>query len=72
MGVNALSFSIAWTRILPFGNKGSPVSQEGLKFVRFLPLQPIIVALNVVSQYDDFIDELLKNGIEPIATLFHW
>ncbi|KAK7683403.1 hypothetical protein QCA50_013666 [Cerrena zonata] len=54
MGVNAFSFSIAWARILPFGHKGSPVSEEGLQF------------------YDNFIDELLKNGIEPVATLFHW
>ncbi|KAK7687319.1 hypothetical protein QCA50_009825 [Cerrena zonata] len=54
MGVNTFSFSIAWPRILPFGSKGSPVSEKGLKF------------------YDDFIDELVKNGIEPVATLFHW
>ncbi|KAK7687310.1 hypothetical protein QCA50_009815 [Cerrena zonata] len=54
MGVNAFSFSIAWARILPFGHRGSPVSEEGLQF------------------YDNFIDELLKNGIEPVATLFHW
>ena len=34
MGVNAFSFSFAWSRILPFGVKGSPISEEGLKFVR--------------------------------------
>ena len=35
MGVNTFSFSIAWPRILAFGSKGSPVSEEGLQFVRF-------------------------------------
>ena len=34
MGVNTHSFSISWARILPFGIKGSPVSEEGLQFVR--------------------------------------
>jgi len=54
MGVNTLSFSVAWPRIYPFGVRDSPVSEEGLQF------------------YDDFIDELIKNGIEPILTLSHW
>lgn len=31
---NTFSFSIAWSRILPFGIKGNPVSEEGVKFVR--------------------------------------
>ena len=33
MGVNSYSFSISWPRILPFGNKESPTSEAGLKFV---------------------------------------
>lgn len=32
MGVNAYSFSISWTRVIPFGKKGSPVSEEGLQY----------------------------------------
>ena len=30
MGVKAYSFSVAWTRILPFALPGTPVNQEGL------------------------------------------
>lgn len=29
-GVQTYSFSISWTRILPFGVEGSPVNQEGI------------------------------------------
>ncbi|KAK7687332.1 hypothetical protein QCA50_009838 [Cerrena zonata] len=54
MGVNTLSFSFAWPRILPFGSKGSPVSEEGLQF------------------YGGFIGGLLRDGVGPVATLFHW
>lgn len=31
IGVPNYSFSIAWTRIVPFGKEGSPVNEEGLK-----------------------------------------
>lgn len=54
MGVNALSFSISWSRVKPFGTADSPTSEEGLQF------------------YDNFINELVNNGIEPVVTMFHW
>ncbi|KIJ57308.1 glycoside hydrolase family 1 protein [Sphaerobolus stellatus SS14] len=54
MGANTMSFSIAWTRIYPFGIRGSPVNEAGLKY------------------YDNLIDELIRNDMEPVVTLFHW
>jgi beta-glucosidase len=48
------SFSVAWTRIVPSGLRGSPVNAAGVKF------------------YKDLITELLKNGITPAITLYHW
>lgn len=50
LGLKAYRFSIAWTRVLPYGK----VNEAGLKF------------------YDDLIDELIANGIEPIPTVFHF
>jgi beta-glucosidase/6-phospho-beta-glucosidase/beta-galactosidase len=47
-------FSIAWTRILPKGKAGSPVSPRGVAF------------------YNNVINEMLKAGIEPVATICEW
>jgi len=33
MGATTMSFSIAWTRIVPFGKRGSPINEAGLKYV---------------------------------------
>lgn len=52
LGMNAHSFSFAWTRILPLAS--GDVNQAGLDF------------------YNRFIDSMVSNGLEPIATLFHW
>jgi beta-glucosidase/6-phospho-beta-glucosidase/beta-galactosidase len=52
LGVPALSPSISWPRIFPFG-KG-PVNEAGVK------------------HYDNVIAELVKSGIAPAVTLFHW
>lgn len=46
--------SISWSRLIPGGVAGSPVSKEGVEF------------------YNNVINELKKNGIEPAITLFHW
>lgn len=54
MGVKNFRMSISWSRLLPKGVAGSPVSKEGVAF------------------YNNVIDELKKNGIEPAITLFHW
>jgi beta-glucosidase len=32
LGGNAYSFSVAWSRIFPFGMEGSPVNEKGLKY----------------------------------------
>lgn len=50
LGLKAYRFSIAWTRVLPYGK----VNEAGLKF------------------YDDLINELIANDIQPIPTVFHF
>lgn len=50
LGLKAYRFSIAWTRVMPYGK----VNEEGIKY------------------YDDLINELIKNKIEPIPTVFHF
>ncbi|BDH84286.1 6-phospho-beta-glucosidase [Lactococcus lactis] len=50
LGLKAYRFSIAWTRIMPYGK----VNEEGIKY------------------YDALINELIKNQIEPIPTVFHF
>lgn len=54
MGVKYYSFSIAWTRILPFALPGSPVNEEG------------------INHYSDLIDFVLKKGMIPTVTMFHF
>ena len=50
LGLKAYRFSIAWTRVLPYGK----VNEAGLKF------------------YDDLINDLIANDIQPIPTVFHF
>lgn len=50
LGLKAYRFSIAWTRVMPYGK----INEKGLQF------------------YDDLIDELIANDIEPIPTVFHF
>ncbi|EOV3185461.1 glycoside hydrolase family 1 protein [Enterococcus faecalis] len=50
LGLKAYRFSIAWTRIMPYGK----INEQGIKF------------------YDDLINELIKNNIEPVPTVFHF
>lgn len=52
IGLQTYRFSVAWSRIFPFG--AGAVNETGLAF------------------YDNLIDELLKAGIEPALTLYHW
>ncbi|GKX67169.1 glycoside hydrolase family 1 protein [Inconstantimicrobium mannanitabidum] len=52
MGLKAYRFSIAWTRIIPYGV--GEINEKGINF------------------YNDLIDELIKNNIEPIVTMYHF
>lgn len=50
LGLKAYRFSIAWTRIMPYGK----INEAGIKF------------------YNNLIDELIANDIQPIPTVFHF
>eukprot|EP00878_Enallax_costatus_P001527 GHUV01001678.1.p1 GENE.GHUV01001678.1~~GHUV01001678.1.p1 ORF type:complete len:401 (+),score=78.89 GHUV01001678.1:691-1893(+) len=54
LGIKNFRMSISWSRLIPGGSKGSPVSEAGVTF------------------YNNVINELKKNGIEPAVTLYHW
>ncbi|KAJ1562019.1 hypothetical protein HK405_000715, partial [Cladochytrium tenue] len=60
MGVGAYRFSIAWPRILPGTGLQEQLEDDG-------PVNEEGVAF-----YDALINELLANGIQPVATLYHW
>lgn len=45
MGINAYSFSISWTRVVPFGRAGSPVSESGLQY--YEDLTKALLAANI-------------------------
>lgn len=56
MGMDLFRFSISWSRIFP---KGSPRHGGG-------------VNEEGITYYNNLINELLKNGMEPFVTLYHW
>ena len=61
MGVGYYRFSIAWTRILPDGTTGTlPDGTTGT------------VNQAGVQYYKNLIAALKAEGIEPVATLYHW
>ncbi|KDR72614.1 hypothetical protein GALMADRAFT_252766 [Galerina marginata CBS 339.88] len=60
-GANAYRFSISWSRIIDFSDKGTadktefdPVNKEGVK------------------HYREILEELVRSGITPCVTLYHW
>lgn len=57
-GVNAYRFSIAWSRVIVFAEEGSGEEDE--------------VNAEGLGFYSDLVDELLRAGITPFVTLFHW
>ncbi|KAJ0858400.1 putative beta-glucosidase [Helianthus annuus] len=54
MSMDAYSFSISWSRVIPLGKISSGVNEHG------------------ISYYNNLINELRSNNIEPFVTLFHW
>ena len=54
------------------------MKQLGIRYYRFSISWPrVIPAEGIVNEmglrfYSDLVDELLKNGIEPMVTVFHW
>lgn len=49
MGVNSYSFSISWTRIIPFGKANSPINAAGLAFYDDLIDQLIAAGIQPVA-----------------------
>ncbi|KAL4591417.1 hypothetical protein LXL04_004380 [Taraxacum kok-saghyz] len=54
MGMDAYSFSISWSRVIPHGKISSGVNEHGIAY------------------YNNLINELRSNDIEPFVTLFHF
>lgn len=61
MGWDSYRFSIAWSRVLPEGRRTKGPNGEELGVNRL-----------GVDFYNNLINELLANGIEPVITLYHW
>ncbi|XP_022635228.1 cyanogenic beta-glucosidase-like [Vigna radiata var. radiata] len=57
MNLDAYRFSISWSRIIPNGKVGA--NEEG-------------VNQEGIDYYNNLIDNLIANGLEPYITLFHW
>ncbi|XP_027929754.1 beta-glucosidase 24-like [Vigna unguiculata] len=57
MNLDAYRFSVSWSRIIPNGKVGE--NEEG-------------VNQEGIDYYNDLIDNLIANGLEPYITLFHW
>lgn len=58
-GANAYRFSVSWTRIVDFSKAADPGTRD--------PPNPAGVKF-----YRNLVEELVKNGITPAITLFHW
>lgn len=72
-GIKAYRFSISWARIYPTGfpfeintATGQPVYDRNGNLI------PVAPNMAGILYYDSLIDDLIANGIQPIATLYHW
>lgn len=72
MGITHYSFSVSWTRVVPFGKKGSPVSNEGLDFYEDVcktalsyGIKPVVTLFhwdtpaNLLFEYGGFLNETI-------------
>ena len=71
LGLKAYRFSISWSRILPNGtaNYGGYTAADALA-ANSTNIKGI--SYEGIRFYNDIIDTLLKNDIEPFITLYHW
>ncbi|KAG6534104.1 hypothetical protein ZIOFF_007988 [Zingiber officinale] len=62
MGMDAYRFSISWSRILP------------IMLCKFTSAGSLSGGINRegVDYYNNLINELIANGLQPFVTLFHW
>ncbi len=72
-GIKAYRFSIAWARIYPTGfpfeintTTGQPVYDASGNVI------PVAPNMAGIMYYNSLINDLIANGIQPIATLYHW
>jgi beta-glucosidase len=69
MGITHYSFSVSWTRVVPFGKAGSPISNEGLDYYEdvcktalALGIEPVVTLFhwdtpaNLVFEYGGFLN----------------
>jgi len=72
LGLKAYRFSISWSRILPSGSAdyAGEVIEDGVEENSSARVKGINEA--GVEFYNDLIDALLENDIEPFITLYHW
>lgn len=82
MGITHYSFSISWTRIVPFGKKGSPVSSDGLDYYEDLcktalafGIKPVVTLFhwdtpaNLVFEYGGFLNETIVDDFYYYADI---
>lgn len=72
LGLKAYRFSISWSRILPSGTAdyASDDIEDGVEENSGARVKGVNEA--GVEFYNDLIDALLENDIEPFITLYHW
>ncbi|KAL3519171.1 hypothetical protein ACH5RR_021760 [Cinchona calisaya] len=63
MGIDSYRFSISWSRVLPNGRRTDRAEVGKIENG---------VNEEGIKFYNDLINELIANDIEPMVTLFHW
>lgn len=71
-GIKSYRFSLSWARIYPGGypfevdDNGDAILDNDGNTIPVAPNQ------SGIDYYNNLIDDLIANGIEPVVTLYHW